>query len=612
LFTKRPKPVPLHAQKIEDYALIGDCETAALVGRNGSIDWLCWPSFSSDACFAALLGTAEHGYWKVAPVQAVKKVTRRYLPDSLIVETVFETDKGAVALIDFMPPRGEHSDVVRIVRGLRGRVEMRMDLVLRFDYGLSIPWVTKIDGGVRAVSGPRMAVLRTSAPLSGEHMATMSEFSLKEGKEQWFTLTYVSALGRDAGHDVEDPRPIDVHAAFDDTMSFWQEWNGRNTYQGKYGEAVRRSLMTLKALTYRPSGGIVAAVTTSLPEQLGGTRNWDYRYCWLRDTAFTLLVLMRAGYQEEAIVWRRWLLRAVAGAPTQVQTIYGICGERQMNEWTVDWLPGYENSKPVRVGNAAALQFQLDVFGEVASALSRIPVEDDIKVSASSVQAQIMDHLCKIWDQPDDGIWETRGGRKHFVHSKVMCWVALDRAIRHYEKFDGGGDIKRWKKNRELLHKEICAKGFNKKLNAFTQSYGSKELDASCLRIGQVGFLPMDDPRIVGTVEAIEKHLMKDGFVERYDTHKSKDGMPPGEGAFLACSFWMVTCLWLLGREADATAMFDRLLGLCNDVGLLAEEWDTEKNRMAGNFPQALSHIALAHAAFAMAGTWEPERDEKK
>jgi len=612
LFKKKPKQLPLHAQKIEDYALIGDCETAALVSRTGSIDWLCWPSFSSDACFAALLGTAEHGYWKIAPVRAVKSVRRRYLPDSLVVETIFETDKGSVALIDFMPPRGEHSDVVRIVRGLSGRVEMRMEMVLRFDYGLSIPWVTRIDGGIRAVSGPHMAVLRTSAKLKGEaeEMATVSEFTLREGGEEWFTLTYASSIGKDGGSDVDDPRPIHAHDAFDDTMNFWQEWNGRNTYRGRYAAQVCRSLMALKAMTYRPSGGIVAAVTTSLPEQMGGTRNWDYRYCWLRDTAFTLQVLLHAGYEDEAVAWRRWLLRAVAGAPTQVQTMYGICGDRQLNEWNVEWLPGYENSKPVRVGNAASTQFQLDVYGEVVSALLRIPSPEDIKVSAASVQTQLVEHVCRVWDQPDDGIWETRGKRKHFVYSKVMAWVALDRAIRHHEAFDGG-DVKRWKKNRDLLHKEICAKGFNKRLNSFTQSYGSKALDASCLRLGLVGFLPMDDPRIVGTVNAIEKHLMKDGFVQRYDTGGSSDGLPPGEGAFLACSFWMVACLWLLGRHADAEAMFERLLGLCNDVGLISEEWDPKGRRMTGNFPQALSHIAMVQAAFTISGAWKPERVER-
>jgi len=590
--------------------LIGDCETAALVGRNGSIDWLCWPSFSSDACFAALLGTADHGFWKIAPVRQAKCIARRYLPDSLIVETTFETSNGTVVLVDFMPPRGEHSDIVRIVRCVAGKVAMRMDLVIRFDYGLSVPWVTSTADGIRAVSGQHMVVLRASATVKGENMSTVSEFTLTKGQQHTFTLTYSPSFAADGNAVMEDPRPFSPFEAFDDTVAFWRDWDSRNTYKGPYADAVCRSLMVLKAMTYKPSGGIVAAATTSLPEQIGGTRNWDYRYCWLRDTAFTLLVLLRAGYQEEAIAWRRWLLRAVAGAPTQVQTIYGIRGERQLNEWRADWLPGYENSRPVNIGNAAALQFQLDVYGEVASALARTPFPDDIRLSSTALQASLIDHVCHIWNLPDDGIWETRGGRKHFTHSKVMAWVALDRAIRHYEQFDGGGDIKRWIENRDLLHNEICAKGFNKRLNAFTQSYGSKELDASCLRIGLVGFLPMDDPRIVGTIEAIEKRLMRDGFVLRYDTHTSKDGLPPGEGVFLACSFWMATCLWLIGRKADAQAMFERLLSLRNDVGLLSEEWDTVNHRMVGNFPQALSHIALVHAAFAISGVWKPERGE--
>ena len=598
----------LHGQKIEDYAVIGDCETAALVARNGSIDWLCWPTFSSDACFTALLGTAEHGYWKIAPTSRVLGTTRRYLPGTMIVETTFDTATGSFVLIDFMPPRGDHSDVVRIVRGVCGSVAIRMDLVMRFDFGRSTPWVTHLPDGIRAISGPHMVVLRTQAKLKGEGMSTVSEFIVKAGDEMTFTLTYLSSIGSDGNTRVKDPRPLDPRQAFGDTMSFWHNWAARNVYRGAHAQAVERSLMTLKAMTYKPSGGVVAAVTTSLPEKLGGERNWDYRYCWLRDTAFTLLVLLRAGYEEEATAWRRWLLRAVAGQPAQLQTIYGLCGERQMSEWKADWLPGYEHSHPVNIGNAASTQFQLDVFGEVATALAQTPTADeDISTPAGAVQAQLIDHLCHVWDQPDDGIWETRGGRKHFTHSKVMAWVALDRAIRYYERFDGGGDIKRWKKNRDLIHKQVCDKAFNKKLNAFTQSYGSKELDASCLRIGLVGFLPMDDPRIVGTVEAIEKHLMKDGFVERYDTRRAPDGLPPGEGVFLACSFWMVTCLWLIGRHADATALFDRLLALRNDVGLLSEEWDVKHQRMLGNFPQALSHIALVHAAFALSGEWVPD-----
>jgi GH15 family glucan-1,4-alpha-glucosidase len=437
--------------------------------------------------------------------------------------------------------------------------------------------------------------------LRGEGMTTRSNFTVRAGETVSFTLTSLSSLEK-----VPEVQP--AKKARKETEAFWKRWNGRNRYRGPYAEAVERSLMTLKAMTYRPSGGIVAAVTASLPERIGGSRNWDYRYCWLRDTAFTLLVLMQAGYVDEAVEWRKWLLRSIAGAPDQVQTIYGICGERQILEWEADWLPGYEGSRPVRIGNAAVNQFQLDVFGEVAAALYRTPAEDDdIRVSSTAVQAKLIDHLCRVWQEPDEGIWETRGGPKHFTHSKVMAWLALDRAIKHYEKYDGGGNVKRWRKTRDRIHREVCEKGFNKKLNSFVHAYGSKELDASCLRIGLVGFLPMDDPRIIGTVEAIEKRLMKGGFVQRYDTRTTDDGLPTGEGAFLACSFWMVTCLWLIGRKDDATAMFERLLALRNDVGLLSEEYDPAKKRMVGNFPQALSHIALLHSAFAMSGLWRPE-----
>lgn len=598
---KKKSEEPLHGARIEDYALIGDCETAALVSREGSIDWLCWPSFSSGACFAALLGTRDHGYWKIAPCDKVTSTERRYDPHTLVVETTVETKDGAVCLVDFMPPRDEHSRVIRMVRGIRGKVKMQMDLAIRFDYGRTIPWVTSTDHELRAVAGPDMLVMRTQAPLRGEGMTTRSEFSVKAGDTVSFTLAYLPSQD-------QVPEQLEVEEALKQTRAFWKEWTGQNKYQGTYTEAVERSLVTLKAMTYRPSGGIVAAVTASLPEEIGGKRNWDYRYCWLRDTAFTLLSLMQAGYVEEAVEWRKWLLRAAAGAPDQVQTIYGIRGERQMLEWEVDWLPGYENSKPVRIGNAAAGQFQLDVFGEVAAALSRLPeAEKDIRVSASSLQASLIDHLCKIWQEPDDGIWETRGGAQHFTHSKVMAWVALDRAIKHYEQFDGGGDIERWKKNRDMIHKEVCKKGFDKKMNSFVQSYGSKQLDASCLRIVLVGFLPPDDPRILGTVDAIQKHLTRGGFVARYNTAKTDDGVRGGEGAFLACSFWMVTNLWLIGRKAEATSMFERLLALRNDVGLLSEEYDAEGKRMVGNFPQALTHISLIHAAFAMAGMWKPE-----
>jgi GH15 family glucan-1,4-alpha-glucosidase len=611
----RKSEKPLAGQRIEDYALIGDCETAALVGLNGSIDWLCWPDFQSSACFAALLGTTDHGYWKIAPKGKVKSTKRRYLPDTMIVETTFETASGTAVLVDFMPPRGKYSDVVRIVRCTRGKLTMCLELAIRFDYGRTIPWVTRFDHGLRAIAGRDMVVLRSmkgegvkGISLEGEGMESVGEFSMKAGQEQAFTLTYKPSIGEDGNLPIEDPEAIDPHGAFDDTVNFWTEWNAKNSYKGKYEVALRRSLMTLKALTYKPSGGIVAAPTTSLPESIGGERNWDYRFCWLRDTAFTLLTLLNAGYHEEAEAWRRWLLRAIAGAPDQLQTIYGICGERQLNEWEASWLPGYENSKPVNIGNKASMQFQLDVYGEVAAALSRMPTaQDDIKLSSTDLQARLMDQLSKIWQEPDDGIWETRGGRKQFVHSKVMAWVGLDRAIKHYEKFDGGGEIKLWRKQRELIHKEVCEKGFDKKLNSFVQYYGSKQLDASCLRIGLVGFLPMDDPRIIGTIEAIEKKLMKDGFVQRYDTRKSPDGLPPGEGVFLACSFWLVMNLWLIGRKTDAEAMFERLLALQNDVGLLSEEWDTTKCRMVGNFPQAFSHITLAHAVYTLSGSWHPQ-----
>jgi GH15 family glucan-1,4-alpha-glucosidase len=598
---RKKKAGPLHGSPIEDYCMIGDCETAALVSREGSIDWLCLPSFSSAACFAALLGTREHGFWRISPVGKVKAVRRQYETHTLVVETTFETKDGEVCLVDFMPPRGEHSHVVRIVRGVRGKVAMEMDLAIRFDYGRTIPWVTSEDHTLRAIAGSDMVVLQADAPLRGEGMTTRSEFTVRAGETVSFTLTSLSSMEK-----VPAVQPAET--ALKETQDFWREWSTRNQYRGPYAEAVERSLMTLKAMTYKPSGGIVAAVTTSLPEKIGGTRNWDYRYCWLRDTAFTLLVLMQAGYLDEAVEWRKWLLRAIAGAPDQVQTIYGVCGERQLVEWEADWLPGYENSRPVRIGNAAVNQFQLDVFGEVAAALNRLPeATEDIRVSATAVQAALIDHLCKVWQEPDQGIWETRDGAQHFTHSKVMAWVALDRAIQHHEHYDGGGDVKRWKKNREMIHKEVCEKGFNKRLNSFVQWYGSKELDASCLRIGLVGFLPMDDPRIIGTVEAIEKRLMRDGFVERYDTRTTDDGLPAGEGAFLACSFWMVTCLWLIGRKADATAMFERLLALRNDVGLLSEEYDVVGKRMVGNFPQALSHIALVHSAFAMSGLWRPQ-----
>jgi GH15 family glucan-1,4-alpha-glucosidase len=607
---KREENGVLHGARIEDYCMIGDLETAALVSREGSMDWLCWPTFSSGACFAALLGTRDHGYWKISPAGPIKSIRRRYLPGTLVAETTFETEEGEVCLIDFMPPRGEyshHSHVVRIVRGVRGSVPMLMQMAVRFDYGRTIPWVTSVDRELHAIAGSDMVVLRTDAPLQPDGMSTRSDFTVREGESMTFTLTNQSSLSKVV------PEAISSEQALAETLEFWRTWSKKNRYTGPYAEAVERSLITLKGLTYGPSGGIVAAVTTSLPEKIGGPRNWDYRYCWLRDTAFTMLVLIQAGYVAEAIDWRKWLLRAVAGAPDQVQMIYGICGERQLVEWEADWLPGYEGSQPVRIGNAAVSQFQLDVFGEVSAALARTPAaEDDIRVSATSVQAALVDHLCKVWQEPDEGIWETRGGAQHFTHSKVMAWVAMDRAIKQHEMYDGKGDVEHWKKNRDMIHQEVCEKGFDTELNSFVQAYGSKELDASCLRIVLTGFLPPEDPRIRGTVEAIERRLMKDGFVQRYDTQTVDDGLPSGEGAFLACSFWMVNNLWLIGRQEDAKAMFERLLGLCNDVGLLSEEYEPADQRMVGNFPQALSHIALVHAAFGMSGLWKPGFGEEK
>lgn len=602
---KKKHQQPLHGTKIEDYALIGDCETAGLVSCEGSIDWLCWPSFSSGACFAALLGTSDNGFWKIAPSAKIKTIHRQYRPHTLVVETTFETRSGTVRLIDFMPPRDEHSTIVRIVEGVHGEVSMRMDLAIRFDYGRTIPWVTSTKGELRAVAGPDMVVLRTTAPLRGEDMTTVSEFKVKAHESVAFTLTSLPATM------TEVPPEAPPAKAMAQTQRWWRDWSRRNTYDGPYKDEIERSLITLKAMSYRPSGGIVAAVTSSLPEKIGGSRNWDYRYCWLRDASFALLVLLLAGYEDESIAWRSWLLRAIAGTPDQIQTIYGILGERQIQEWQPDWLAGYERSQPVRIGNAAVNQFQLDVFGEVASALSRIPeAEGGIHASATEMQATLIDYLCDVWRQPDHGIWETRGRMQHFTYSKVMAWVALDRAIRHHERFDGSGDVRRWRKEREQIHKEICEKGFNKKLNSFVRSYGSREVDASCLRLVMVGFLPPDDPRIRGTVEAIEKRLMKGGFVMRYNTRTTDDGLPAGEGVFLACSFWMVTNLWLIGRKDDAVALFEQLLKLRNDVGLLSEEYDARENRQLGNFPQALTHIALIHAAYAIAGKWRPEDDQ--
>ena len=598
---------PLHGARIEDYALIGDLESAALVSREGSIDWLCWPTFSSPACFAGLLGTAHNGYWRIRPQSEIRDSRRAYRDGTMILETTFVTDEGEVLLTDFMPPRGEHSDVIRKVRAIRGDVRMRLEFVIRFDYGLTVPWVTAHDHEMRAVAGPNLVVLRShcikgeAIPFHGEDLSTYAEFTLKADDEACFVLSY--------GASTQDqPPPVDIDEELRNTEAFWTEWSGKSKYNGPYADAVHRSLLTLKALTYLPTGGAVAAATAGLPEQIGGERNWDYRYCWLRDAAFTLLILMLAGYTEEAIAWRLWLLRAVAGSPDQLQTLYGINGERRLVEWTAGWLPGYEHSQPVRIGNAASEQFQLDVYGELAAALSRTPdAQDDLRSPSADLQASLTDHLCQIWEQPDEGIWETRGGRKQFVHSKAMAWVALDRAIKHHEQFNGKGDLERWKKNRDMIHEQVCEQGFNKNLNSFFQRYGWAAIEASCLRLVQGGFLPPDDPRILGTIDAIQQHLMPDGLVQRYDPEKSSDGLRGQEGTFIACSFWMVICLHLAGRTEDAKQLFEHLLTLRNDVGLLSEEYDPKAKRQLGNFPQALSHLGLVHAAFTLSGQWKPE-----
>jgi GH15 family glucan-1,4-alpha-glucosidase len=581
---------------IEDYALLGDCETAALVSRRGSIDWLCWPRFDSGACFAALLGGPEHGRWLLAPADPTARATRSYRGDTLVLDTEWETADGAVTVTDFMPLRGRASDLVRIITGRRGRVHMQAELVLRFDYGSTIPWVSRVedgtpDGALRAIAGPNMVLLHTEAPLRGEGLTTASDFVIAEGERVCFVLTYTPS------HE-PPPVAVDPHAALADTEAFWQEWAARCTYHGPWRDAVVRSLLTLKALTYRPTGGIVAAPTTSLPEQLGGTRNWDYRYCWLRDATLTLLALMDAGYRDEAAAWRDWLLRAAAGSPAQLQIMYGLAGERLLHEWEVPWLPGYAGSLPVRVGNAAFDQLQLDVTGEALDALFQarlggIPESED----AWKLEQALVGHLERIWDRPDEGLWEVRGGRRHFTHSKVMVWVALDRAIRSAEQLELRAPLERWRALRARVHAEVCERGYDAAQGTFVQAYDSPVLDASLLLIPIVGFLPADDPRVLGTVAAIERRLTVDGLVHRYDTRATDDGLPPGEGAFLACSFWLADNYVLQGRYDEARALFERLLALRNDVGLLAEEYDTRAGRLVGNFPQAFSHVGLVDTA---------------
>ncbi len=577
--------------RIEEYALIGDCETAALVGRDGSIDWLCLPRFDSDSCFARLLGNDANGRWLLAPSSA-RSADRRYRPGTLILETNFTTDGGRVRVIDFMPPKTDGSRIIRIVEGIEGEVEMRVELLVRFNYGVTVPWVSHLaDGSVSLVAGAHMLLLRTEAPVRGEAMKTTGSFSVRAGQCVSFVLSYQPSHLPPADH-------ADAASLVTETERFWQAWSARCKQAGQYSEAVLRSLITLKALTFRPTGGIVAAATTSVPEQIGGPRNWDYRFCWIRDATLTLLALMNAGYHDEARAWRDWLVRAVAGSPAQLQIMYAVDGERRLTEWEVPWLAGYEGSKPVRIGNAAHTQLQLDVHGELMDALyqsRRGGLGENRR--AWAIQCALLHHLASIWTKPDEGIWEVRGGPRQFTYSKIMAWVAFDRAIKSATEFGMKGPVDTWTSVRAAIHDDVCRHGYDAKRETFVQVYGEPQLDASLLLIPAVGFLPPQDPRVASTVSAIERELVVDGLVRRYDTGATDDGLPPGEGLFLACSFWLADAYHLIGRDADAQRLFNRLLDLRNDVGLLAEEYDPSRRRLVGNFPQAFSHIALVNSA---------------
>jgi GH15 family glucan-1,4-alpha-glucosidase len=585
------------ADRIEDYAVIGNCLTAALIGNRGSIDWLCLPRFDSGACFAALLGTADHGRWLLTPVDEPTRIGRSYCASSLILETRFETAGGAVSVLDFMPPHHEEDDLVRIVVGRRGSVRMRMELTLRFDYGSFVPWVRQSDGGIQAVAGPNAVRIRTPVALRGEEMRTVAEFAVSEGDRVPFVMTW------HASHQ-SPPAVLEAEELLATTRKWWDAWSQKCTYRGIQREAVLRSLITLKALTYAPTGGIVAAPTTSLPERIGGVRNWDYRLCWLRDATFTLHALMSGGYIEEACAWRDWLVRAVAGMPAQVQPLYGLGGERRLPEIELPWLPGYEDSRPVRLGNAAHQQLQIDIFGEVMDALyfaRQHGLAPDPE--AWRVERALLTHLESIWHLPDAGIWEMRGPPQHFTHSKVMAWVAFDRGVKAVEQFGLEGPVDRWRLQRDRLHAEICDKGFDRRQNSFVQAYGSEEVDAALLMLPLVGFLPSEDPRVRGTVAAIERRLTDaHGFVRRYATHTGADGLPAGEGSFLLCTFWLVDNYVLLGRVDEAQRLFDKLIAIANDVGLLPEEYDPLKRRFLGNFPQAFSHVALINSARSLSG----------
>lgn len=574
---------------IEDYALIGNCETAALVGRDGSIDWLCLPRFDSPACFAALLGATDHGRWRLAPAGDVRRARRSYRGDTLVLETEFETETGVAAVVDCMPLR--MSEVVRVVEGRQGRVAMGMELIIRFDYGSLVPWVRRTADGLAAVGGSNGVQLLTPVSLRNEGFRSFADFTVAAGEQVPFRLTWYPS-------NQPAPASRDAAQSVKETESWWRQWSGRCTYEGEWRDAVVRSLLTLKALTYAATGGIVAAVTTSLPELLGGTRNWDYRYCWLRDATFTLYALVIGGYLDEASAWRDWLVRTVAGQPAQAQILYGVAGERLLPEWTLPWLPGHQGSTPVRVGNAATTQFQLDVYGEVLDSLHvarRAGLGPDD--NAWRVERAFADFIMHTWREPDEGIWEVRGGRRHFTHSKVMAWIALDRAVRAVERFRLEGPVERWRSEREAIHADVCRHGFDPELGVFVQSYGSKELDASLLLMPLVGFLPAGDARMRATVRAITERLTVDGFVLRYRTHSAVDGLPPGEGTFLPCTLWLADNLAVEGRLDEARELFERVLAIRNDVGLLAEEYDPRARRFLGNFPQALSHVGLINTA---------------
>ncbi|MDQ1404133.1 MAG: hypothetical protein QOG03_2449 [Actinomycetota bacterium] len=587
---------------IEDYALLSDTQSAALVGRDGSIDWLCLPRFDSEACFAALLGTADHGRWLLAPAGGGRSTHRQYRGDTLVLETEWETADGRVRVVDCMPPRGQFPDVVRVVEGLSGRVAMETELVVRFDYGSIVPWARRGPGEMSYVAGPDALVLRTPVDVGPRRLTTVSQFTVGAGERVPFVLTWYPS-------HLDPPDAVDPLVAVDETEQWWAAWAARCTYTGVYGDAVMRSLLTLKALTYGPTGGIVAAPTTSLPEDIGGTRNWDYRYCWVRDATFTLYSLMMAGYRDEAVAWRDWLLRAAGGDASKLQTLYGPAGERRLAESELSWLPGYEGSGPVRIGNDAALQFQLDVYGELIDALHQTRrLESDGSGEAWAFERTLLEYLEGVWDRPDDGIWEVRGPSRHFTHSKVLAWVAFDRAVKSTEVFGLDGPADRWRALRAQIHEEVCAQAFDASRNAFMQSYGSSELDAAVLMIPLVGFLPATDPRVRGTVAAIEAELMEDGLVRRYSRAATGpvDGVEGSEGVFLPCSFWLADNLALLGRHADATALFERLLDLRNDVGLMSEEYDPALGRLTGNFPQAFTHVSLVNTAHNLSGERRP------